>query len=363
MAHSTFRTLNRREFIATVTASAAAIAVPAIATAAKTDTRTVIGSGEHRYEVIHNWPQLPDKFTWQTTHDVATDDDGFLYVIHEGLPEKTGHPAIFVFDPEGKYVRSFGQQFQGGGHGLEVRKEGGEHFLYVCGYQPKVFAKLSTRGGVVWQHTAPMASKLYATGEDTGSLKRGGRDNFMPTNFALLPDGGFLLADGYGSFYIHRFDANANWLSCFGGPGDEDGKFNTPHGIWIDDRPGHPPEIVVTDRSHGKLQWFSLDGKHLRTQADFIFPANIDCRGDVMLVPDMASRITLLDKDNHVIIHLADDAAWREEVVKSDLRTKPNHWMPGKFTHPHDACFDNAGNIYVAEFVSTGRISKLKHSS
>ncbi|MEO8498425.1 MAG: peptidase, partial [Planctomycetota bacterium] len=32
----------------------------------------------------------------------------------------------------------------------------------------------------------------------------------------------------------------------------------------------------------------------------------------------------------------------------------------GKFVHPHDACFDNDGNIFVAEWVATARISKLK---
>lgn len=353
--------LNRRQFIAASAVSTAAVlAMPAIRTSAKTDTQIVLGSGDHRYSVIHDWPELPAKFTWQTTHDVAADDDGFLYVIHEGRPDHTDHPAIFVFDAEGKYVRSFGQQFQGGGHGLEIRREGKEKFLYVCGYQPKVFAKLTVDGDLVWEHRAPMASKLYAPGEDTGSLTRGGRDNFMPTNFAFLPDGGFLLADGYGSFYIHRFDADGNWLSCFGGPGDIDGKFNTPHGLWVDDRAGHPPEIVVTDRTHGKLQWFSLDGKYLRSRADFLFPANIDCHGDTMLVPDVASRITLLDKDNRVIVHLADDDAWREAVVKNDFRTKPDQWKPGKFIHPHDACFDHNGNIFVAEFVETGRISKLQ---
>jgi len=29
--------------------------------------------------------------------------------------------------------------------------------------------------------------------------------------------------------------------------------------------------------------------------------------------------------------------------------------VAGKFVHPHDACFDKDGNIYVVEWVSTGR--------
>ena len=43
-----------------------------------------VGEGDHRYEVIHNWATLPDKYSWQTTHNVAVDKDENLYVIHEG---------------------------------------------------------------------------------------------------------------------------------------------------------------------------------------------------------------------------------------------------------------------------------------
>ncbi len=76
-----------------------------------------------------------------------------------------------------------------------------------------------------------------------------GRDRFLPTNFAFLDDGGFLLADGYGAFYVHQYDKEGKWVSCFGGPGEGKGKFNTPHGVWVDKRAGREPSIVVCDRA------------------------------------------------------------------------------------------------------------------
>ena len=81
-----------------------------------------------------------------------------------------------------------------------------------------------------------------------------------------------------------------------------------------------------------------------------------------MLVPDLASRVTLLDKDDKVIVHLGEDPEWRARVGKEGLRNKANGegWVAGKFLHPHDACFDAAGNIFVAEWVNTGRITKLR---
>ena len=77
--------LSRRQFLSTSAASAAIIAgAPMVLTASKTEKPLIVGEGEHQFEVQHEWPQLPDRFTWQTTHNVATDKAGNLYVIHEG---------------------------------------------------------------------------------------------------------------------------------------------------------------------------------------------------------------------------------------------------------------------------------------
>ncbi|RMF38660.1 MAG: hypothetical protein D6753_15450, partial [Planctomycetota bacterium] len=225
------RSLDRRGFVRTsVAAGVAAATLPTRAAPPRTG-EVVIGEGDHRFRVHHDWPQLPEKYSWQTTHNVAIDRAGNLYVIHEGRQELADHPSIFVFDPEGRFVRAFGHQFQGGGHGLEVREENGEEFLYVTGYQQvKCFGKLTLRGEIIWLRFAPMKSGVYAPEEAVAPKKVWGRDRFMPTNFAFLPDGGFLLADGYGSYFIHRYDRHGEWVSCFGGPGDGQGTFNTPHG-------------------------------------------------------------------------------------------------------------------------------------
>ncbi|MDF1815815.1 MAG: hypothetical protein P1V20_26690 [Verrucomicrobiales bacterium] len=323
---------------------------------------SIIGEGGYRYEVIHDYAKLPDKYSWQTTHNVAVDKDGLLYVMHEGRADQPDHPSIFVFDPEGKFVRAFGNSFQGGGHGLEVRTEGNEQFIYATGYQQvKTFNKMTLTGEMVWEKYAPMDSGVYAPNEDTKREKIWGRDRFLPTNFAFLDDGGFFLADGYGAWCIHRYDKDANWVSKFGSMGTKDGEFRLPHGLWIDDRGDGEPSLAVCDRSNNRVQWFDLDGNHQKTMNDFYLPANIDVLGDTMLIPDLSARITLLDKDNNRI-QLGEDPAWREEVLKDKkaMRKNPSAWEAGKFVHPHDACFDPAGNIYVAEWVDTGRISKLR---
>jgi hypothetical protein len=385
--------VSRRRFLATSTV--AAVAAPQLLLANNNSKQLVIGEGDYQYEVQHGWAQLPDKYSWQTTHNVAVDAEGRVYVIHEGRENLKEHPSIFVFDPHGKFIRAFGKQFQGGGHGIEVRTEGKEQFLYVCAYQNvKAFAKLTLKGETVWEKYAPMDSGVYKKDEDKVRVKRWGRDAFMPTNFAFLDDGGFLLADGYGSFWIHRYDKEGNWVSKFGGPGGGNGKFATPHGIWIDrrlapdpilvrasvnDRYGNPimvggkplmvinpsprkERIVVCDRAHHTLQYLTMDGKHIETLKGYGLPANIDTYKNLMLVPELHARVTLLNERNEVVAQLGDDV---EGVVKKKSVNRGNAktWVNGKFVHPHDACFDNTGNILVAEWVATGRITRLKRVS
>jgi hypothetical protein len=355
--------LPRRQFIQTAAATVAALSTPAIITSKRTAAQEVIGSGDHRFHFKHAWPQLPSQYQWQITHGVAVDPDNNLYVIHEGAANRPDHPSIFVFDPEGKFIRAFGEQFQGGGHGIEVRVENGEAFLYVAAYQQaKTFAKMSLTGELVWQAYAPVESGGYAVAEGSSPRHAWGRDRFLPTNFAFLDDGGFLLADGYGAYLIHRYDAAGKWVSCFGGHGAGKGTFQTPHGLWIDRR-GAEPEIVVTDRAHNTLQTFTLAGEYKRTIEGFGLPANIDVYEDLMVVPELVARVSILDKDLKTVATIGDD---RDRITTDNktnkgftIRTKADQWQEGKFVHPHDACFDKEGNLFVAEWVSTGRVTKL----
>lgn len=352
---------NRRNFLKAT--SATAVAAPAIVTAKRSAAQDVIGDGDFRYRCQHHFPQLPDRYSWQITHNVAVDPDNRLYVIHEGDVTKQQHPSIFVFDSDGRFVKAFGQMFQGGGHGLDIRVEEGTPYLYVSGYQmTKTIAKLTLDGELVWQRYAPVQSDAYAAAEASFPRKEWGRDRFMPTNFAFLPDGDFLVADGYGSYLIHRYDIDGNWKSCFGGAGQEPGKFNLPHGIWLDDR-GDTPEIAVADRAHNQLQTFTLDGQHKKTVDGFGLPANLDTRGELMLVPELVARVSLIDINHNTVVTLGDDRerilADRKATGKHSIREDESKWQQGKFVHPHDACFDSQGNLYVAEWVATGRVTKL----
>src|SRR5262245_29648931 len=330
--------MRRRDFLRGTVASAAAWAGGPLILGAtdKSGYRlAVVGTGNYRYECQHDWGQLPATIKWQTTHGVAIDAEGLIYITHQGYG-KDVMDTVVVFDPKGKFVRSFGKEFHGGGHGIDIRKEGGEEFLYLSHMSDNgPVAKATLKGEVVWRKGPPPEPGVYKD-----------KNRFRPTNVAFAPDGGFYVGDGYGSHFIHQYDQDGKWVRTWGGAGKEPGKMQTPHGIWHDDRPGREPALVVADRANARLQYFTLDGKHLSFINDVLFPAHFDIRGDVLLVPDLHARVSLFGKDNKPIVHLGDDAEWRKKVLAGfKVRQNPGEWQPGKFVHPHDACFDKDGNI------------------
>ena len=346
------KSVSRRRFLGSGSLIAGGLAAPQLLTADKTGKKpVVIGEGEFQYECHHGWGQVPDSIKWVDTHGTAVDKSGLVYIKHRA---SKGVDTIAVFEPgSGKFVRSFGKEYAGGGHGIDVREENGTEYLYLCDTKGTV-AKTTLKGEQVWTKKAPNATGFY----DKNSP---GKGRFSPTNIAFAPDGGFYVADGYGSHYLHRYNKDAHWEMSWGGQGTRMGKMRTPHSIWLDDRPGREVSLVVADRANARLQYFDLEGHHKGYVNEVSFPADFDTQGEVLLVPDLHARISLFDKDNKVITHLGYDPAWTKKVLDGfKMRGNPKSWEDGKFIHPHDACFDKAGNIYVAEWVASGRVSFLK---
>lgn len=347
----------RRHFIKSVGFGAAstAFSVPNILRSQEASKAVTVGEGEHTYECIHDWGQLPDGHSYGgASHGIAIDSQGLVYVTHHGNPG-----SIFVFDPDGKFIRTMGDvhtfRGDGFGHGIDIRKEADGEYLYLSSdADPNArvlgVAKMTLDGTTVWQAGVPFECGKY----DAKNPR------FRPTNISFHPDGGFYVGDGYGSNFIHHYDKDGKYLSTFGATGNDKGQFNTPHGQWLDERDG-TPKIAICDRANARIQYMSLEGEHLSFIEGLLFPADIDIRGEIMLVPDLHARITLFDKDNKVITQLGDDENWRKQVLDGfKMRGQRNTWKPGKFIHPHDACFDKDGNIFVAEWVVGGRVSKLR---
>lgn len=309
--------------------------------------KPVLGAGEHTYEVTHDWGELPASITYGNTHGVCEDSQGRIYVHHTVNGTSESSDSMVVFDADGKFIKSWGREFRGGAHGLHIRKEGSAEYLYLCDTKRALVVKTTLDGEEVFTLGYPTESEPYKPG-----IK------YSPTNLAIAPNGDIYVGDGYGSSYINQYNSKGEYIRTFGGPGKEAGRLDCPHGIIVDER-GAQPVLTVADRGNNRIQNFTLEGRHI----DFVGGVHMPCHfniyknGDVV-VPDLAARVTLLDRNNHVILHLGDDSAantWK------DLRKQPrDKFLPGKFICPHGACFDHDRNIFVVEWVEVGRVSKLR---
>jgi hypothetical protein len=341
--------LTRRTFVRT---AAGFVALAPVARAfGQAAAPLLTGSGEHRYRVEHDWLTPPKDLLWGDTHGLAQDKAGRIYVSHTVHPSSPKKDAIVVFDRDGAFVTSWGERFAGGGHGLDLREELGEEFLYHCDVRRRRLAKTTLDGTPVWEVGAPLEAKAQ------GVACYDSADAWNPTNVAFAPDGDLFLGDGYGKSFVHRFSKDGVWKSTLATPGAGKGEVNCPHGLWVDTRGSGPtkePTLIVADRGNRRIQRFTLDGRHLGFVTEGMRqPCHFKTRGELLLVPDLSSVVTILDGQDKPVVQLCDGDP-------TALRDAPREqFLPGKFIHPHTAIWLADGSILVAEWVPVGRITRL----
>lgn len=351
--------LSRRHFLQGVACTATASAFTssslfsALAAYKADDKPLIVGAGNHRYEWVRGWGQLPAGMKYGSTHGgVVVDAQNHIYFSTDG------DQSIIVLDQAGKHVRSIGKEWKpdkdgNGTHDMQLHREGRQEFIYLVSLFRNEFAKITLTGEIVWVKGFPEQSGIYKA-----------KTEFKPTGITVAPNGDFYVTDGYGANYVHRYSAKGEYLSSWGGKSTaakEDGKFSTPHKIIIDER-GKTPTVLVTDRANHRLQWFTLEGKHIKTldgtDNDFLrLPSVLNIRGGDVAIGDLKGRVTILDKDNKLVTHIGDSGDAKKQATN---RITPDQWVDGQFIAAHGLSWDKQGNLYVAEWNLSGRVVKLK---
>lgn len=253
-----------------------------------------------------------------------------------------------VFNTSGKLLKTWGHDFPGG-HGLTLKDD----LLYITDTSKHQVYRSDMNGKIQLTINAPKEDDLYPNPEQ-----------FVPTEVAVMENGDFYIADGYGSQYILHYDKGGKLLSYFGGKGEGDEKLDNAHGITIDTRNGNPT-LLITDRTRNCFKRFTLDGKYLEKIS---LPGACVCRpvikGDflyaaVLRSPDLNAEktgfVTILDKQNRVVSNIGGTAP----VYNADGTLQPMSQAEKLFIHPHDVCVDTDDNIYVAQWAS-GKVYPYK---
>ena len=337
---------SRRSFLFGVGATAITSAVvrgfPAVITSTSAgDAPIVLGNGNHKYEWVRGWARLPDGMRFGNTHGaVVIDARGRV------LMNTDSDNAIMIFGADGRFIKAWGKEWRNGTHGMALHREGKTEYLYLTHFNRHEFAKCTPDGEVVWVKGYPKEAGVYQSAEE-----------FKPTGIAFAPGGDFYVTDGYGKSYVHQYNGKGDYVRTFGGEGSGVGQLKQPHGIWVDTR-RPTPRVLVADRANHRLQFFTLDGRpDGMVTEDLRLPSNFHQRGPDIVIADLQGRVTIIDKDNKLITHLGDN---EDPKLRGQNPVPPEQWKDGQFISPHCPRWDAEGNLYVAEWLSSGRITKLK---
>ena len=267
----------------------------------------------------------------------AIDKDGNIYVTTDT------ERGILIYNSTGKFQKAVGPTRI---HALEIRDENGTEFIYAARPSAHEVVKLTLAGEKVWTIATPSESGLF---KDAAG--------FNPCAVTVAPDGSIFVADGYGSNYVLKFDKDRKFIKAFGGPGEEDGKFKTCHGIAYD--PRHK-NLLVCNRNNNRVEHWDLEGKFIRViQKDLRMPAAVHIRGDYALFPELQGRVTLLDKAGNIAAQLGDQT---NEKHRANYGLPQSEWEPGIVNSPHGGSIDAEGNIIISEWTQFGRLHKWQRA-
>ncbi len=299
---------------------------------------TLADAAELKYSIAPNFfEQNPGGQRLGPCHGGAViDKAGNIYITTDT------DRGIVVFSAEGKFLRATGPTRL---HGLEVREENGAEYIYAARPSDHEVVKLKLNGERVWAIEFPKEAAIYKDA-----------DGFKPCAVTVAPDGSIFVADGYGANYVLKFDKARKFVKAFGGPGEEEGKFNTCHGIALDTRQGKPL-LLVCDRNNNRVEYWDLDGNFVKViQKNLRMPAAAHIRGDYAVIPELQGRVTVLDKEGQIVAQVGDNP---DEKQRANFKLPPEQWKEGICNSPHGASIDKDGSLIVTEWSQFGHLHKF----
>lgn len=280
------------------------------------------------YVFAPNAITLPEGSKMGAAAAVAFDARGHLYVLTRGAQ------AFFEFDPNGAFVRSFGDGMFTRSHGLKIDREGN---LWATDVGAHTVVKLNPAGQVLL--TIGTKGEAGEWNEAAGSRKLN-----QPNDIAIAANGDVFIAQGHtpgatrGDARVLKFDKDGRFIKSWGGKGTEPGQFDVAHGIVIDPQ----GMLWVMDRENSRIQVFTADGAFVREQKYKGLPCSVAFgSNEAFMVNGFTGQIVRLDTSGKVLAVMG----------------KPGK-APGEFGEAHFVAVSPRNDIYVADSVN-GQLMKF----
>lgn len=304
----------------------------------------LLGPGGRVFAEVADWAHLPDGMSFCDVPGVAVGPDDRVYLLCRGNCPRSPDHAIVVLEPDGTFVRSFGDGDFEMAHAIAFGVDGLLYCVDSGGHRVRVFTPDGQRVRTISGPQSP-SDTGYTT--DYRTILRAAGPFNAPTKMVTAANGDLFASDGYGNARIHQFTPEGELRTSWGEAGDRPGAFNIPHSVLVlpDER------VLVCDRENGRIQVFDLEGHFLEQWTDLARPDDVcaDGAGNVFVAElgeraalfpfmtppwgkDRVARISVLDLQGKVLTRWGDDPAGGVQFVA-----------------PHGIAVDSRGDVYVGE--------------
>ena len=227
------------------------------------------------------------------------------------------------------------------------------HQLYISPYDPERHIWVVDRGGTrrtvheqILKFTNDGKQLVMRLWDPAPTQAQGGpvaRDNPNPgpydygqaSTMTFLPNGDFLVSDGYQNGRIIRYNAQGELISEFGSVGSGPGQFDLVHGVAVD----RDHRIYTADRNNNRIQVFTEAGEFIEEWPNVEDPVGV-----------------YLDESDAVWVI----SAAQNRILKFNTQGVLQHgWgayggtlggFPGGLARPHQLSVDQEGNVYIASY-------------
>ena len=260
------------------------------------------------YRPVPHGLQIPDDLEMGAPSSVGWTSMNRILVFNRG-PN-----PLMEFEPDGTFVRSWGQGQYDRPHGMRIDSEG---HIWTTDVNADTVRKMNPEGEVL----------MTITPDDTPLMNE-------PTDLAIGLEGEIfvLVGHGQGEPHVLKFDREGELLRSWGEQGTGPSQFDTPHSVVIDTE----GMVYVADRQNRRIQIFDRDGNYVKEWAYKGLPCGlyIHSDGTMYMVSGFAGEILELDENGRAV----------------GANGQPGRGL-GEFGEAHYMTLTPNGDIWVADTV------------